>query len=112
MKVADYLTIDTGEGNVVYADPPYKNTTKYKENFDHDKFWEWCREESTKTFCIFLNIQHPQILFRYGINNIKQVFITGLHNTKRPSRIFLYFPMGWRTKLIAASINEYQTFQM
>lgn len=50
MKVADYLTIDTGEGNVVYADPPYKNTTKYKENFDHDKFWEWCREESTKNF--------------------------------------------------------------
>lgn len=29
---------------VIYCDIPYKNTTKYKSNFNHDKFYEWCRK--------------------------------------------------------------------
>lgn len=29
------------EGDVVYCDPPYKNTTDYGIKFDSDAFWEW-----------------------------------------------------------------------
>ena len=28
---------------VVYCDPPYENSTKYKDNFDHAEFWRWIR---------------------------------------------------------------------
>ncbi len=32
---------------LIYCDPPYKGTIKYKTgNFNHDKFWDWCREMS------------------------------------------------------------------
>jgi DNA adenine methylase len=31
---------------IIFCDPPYANTTKYKDKFDHDKFWQWCRETS------------------------------------------------------------------
>lgn len=32
--------------SVIYCDPPYKNTAQYKgvENFNHDAFWQWCRD--------------------------------------------------------------------
>jgi len=33
------------ENCVVYCDPPYANTTKYKAgDFDHADFWQWCKE--------------------------------------------------------------------
>jgi DNA adenine methylase len=32
------------ENCLIYCDPPYKGTTSYKTGaFDHDKFWQWCR---------------------------------------------------------------------
>lgn len=34
---------------LIYCDPPYQSTTSYKTGtFDHDKFWQWCREMSVK----------------------------------------------------------------
>ena len=35
------------KNNIIYCDPPYKNTTKYnKGDFDHDIFWETMRKWS------------------------------------------------------------------
>ena len=31
------------DGDVVYCDPPYKNTNDYGIKFDSDAFWEWAR---------------------------------------------------------------------
>lgn len=42
----DYTDYEFREGDVVYCDPPYRNTRCYghtKEKFDHNKFWEWAR---------------------------------------------------------------------
>ena len=37
------------ENCLVYCDPPYQGTTGYKTGaFDHDKFFEWCREQAKK----------------------------------------------------------------
>lgn len=30
--------------SIVYCDPPYEGTTKYENDFDHKKFWDWCRD--------------------------------------------------------------------
>lgn len=35
--------VDTKD-SIIYCDPPYKNTLKYKDDFDHDEFWETVRE--------------------------------------------------------------------
>ena len=29
---------------VIYCDIPYRSTTKYKDDFPHDEFYEWCRK--------------------------------------------------------------------
>lgn len=32
---------------LIYADPPYQNTTKYStKSFNHEVFWDWCRKMS------------------------------------------------------------------
>ena len=40
VSYADYKYRD---GDVVYCDPPYKNTQDYGIKFDSDSFWEWSR---------------------------------------------------------------------
>lgn len=39
----DYRDLIIPENAIVYADPPYANTTRYKSKFDHVDFWNWCR---------------------------------------------------------------------
>ena len=43
ISYADYAYSD---GDVVYCDPPYKNTNDYGIRFDSDAFWEWARTRS------------------------------------------------------------------
>lgn len=39
-----YEQVEIPKDAVVYCDPPYQGTAKYKENnFDHAKFWDWVR---------------------------------------------------------------------
>ena len=35
---------DAGEGDVIYADPPYCGKSGYGVSFDNEEFWEWCRQ--------------------------------------------------------------------
>jgi len=30
--------------SIIYCDPPYENTTSYRDKFNHPLFWNWCRE--------------------------------------------------------------------
>lgn len=46
IQAVDYLICSTGDGNVIYCDPPYSTGTKYKTDFDHKIFWEWVRFQS------------------------------------------------------------------
>lgn len=39
---------------VIYCDPPYSNTTGYKDQFDSNKFWNWVRDIS-KTHNVFIS---------------------------------------------------------
>lgn len=41
--------------SIIYCDPPYANTTKYKDGFDHDKFWQWCRDKSNEGHSVFIS---------------------------------------------------------
>jgi DNA adenine methylase len=35
------------ENCLIYCDPPYQGTTAYKtEDFNHEKFFDWCREQA------------------------------------------------------------------
>jgi DNA adenine methylase len=56
LMTADYRTIDIPENCIIYCDPPYANTTSYKGgDFDHDIFWQWCREKAKEGHTIFVS---------------------------------------------------------
>ena len=42
--------------SIIYCDPPYANTSKYKTgDFDHDAFWQWCRDKCAKGHKVFVS---------------------------------------------------------
>ena len=43
------------EESIIYCDPPYQNTIKYKHSFDSGKFFEWCRERSSDGHQVFIS---------------------------------------------------------
>jgi site-specific DNA-adenine methylase len=45
-----YDQVEILPNSVVYCDPPYDGTKKYVTAFDHDKFWQWAREQSNPVF--------------------------------------------------------------
>lgn len=41
-----YMDFPIPDNSIIYCDPPYRDTTKYKQSegdFDHDTFWDWVR---------------------------------------------------------------------
>jgi DNA adenine methylase len=45
--------------SIIYCDPPYKGTTSYKNKFDSDKFWDWCRVISNKNIIFISEYNAP-----------------------------------------------------
>jgi DNA adenine methylase len=39
----DYISLDIPEQSLIYCDPPYKGTVKYKNSIDYLEFYDWCR---------------------------------------------------------------------
>lgn len=50
-----YDELDVPDDSLIYCDPPYANTTKYKSDFNHDDFWEWCREKVGEGHTLFVS---------------------------------------------------------
>ena len=47
-------------GYVIYCDPPYRNTTKYKtETFPYEEFYEWCRHMSKNNIVLISEYWMP-----------------------------------------------------
>ncbi|HBD92547.1 MAG TPA: adenine methyltransferase [Spirochaetia bacterium] len=49
----NYWELDIPENSIIYCDPPYEGTTKYKDDFNHEKYWNWVREMINKGHEVF-----------------------------------------------------------
>ena len=50
-----YSELDIPEKSIIYCDPPYAGTTKYKDDFDHVAFWAWCRDMVAREHDVFVS---------------------------------------------------------
>jgi len=50
-----YSDFEYPDNSVIYCDPPYESTTKYKDSFDHSKFWNWVRNMTNKGHTVFVS---------------------------------------------------------
>ena len=54
-KYGSYQNIVLPKESILYLDPPYKGTTKYKDDFNHSDFWQWCREKVKEGHKVFVS---------------------------------------------------------
>jgi len=50
-----YENLNIPPNSIIYCDPPYKGTAKYKDDFNHDKFYEWCRQKHKEGHKVFVS---------------------------------------------------------
>lgn len=51
-----YDEMDIPANSIIYCDPPYAKTTGYKTGeFDHEKFWQWCRDKVKEGHQVFVS---------------------------------------------------------
>lgn len=56
----DFRSIKDIKGQVIYCDPPYRDTTKYATNdFPYDEFYEWCRKFSKNNIVLISEYWMP-----------------------------------------------------
>ena len=52
---SSYWDLEIPTNSIIYCDPPYENTTSYKDSFNHAEFWEWCRYMSKQGHTVFVS---------------------------------------------------------
>lgn len=53
---SDYTELTIPDRSIIYCDPPYAGTTKYATGgFNHDKFWQWCRDKVKEGHKVFVS---------------------------------------------------------
>ena len=50
-----YLDLKLNKPCIIYCDPPYEGTTKYKDKFNHAELWAWCRRMKAEGHTIFIS---------------------------------------------------------
>lgn len=52
-----YSEFNFKESCIIYCDPPYQGTKEYdtKEKFNHEEFWQWCRDTAKKGHQVFVS---------------------------------------------------------
>ncbi|MCW4020575.1 MAG: DNA adenine methylase [Candidatus Bathyarchaeota archaeon] len=51
----DYKNLDIPDRSLIYCDPPYANTSGYGFDFNHQEFYEWCREKVKEGHYLFIS---------------------------------------------------------
>jgi len=88
----DYDKIDYPQKSIIYCDPPYYGTKGYStsKDFNHSKFWQWCRDMTVKGHTVFISEYNAPNDFKCIWS--KEV-TNSMHttNTSKPTeRLFLY----------------------
>lgn len=63
------------ENTLIYCDPPYQGTSGYKTGaFDHDKFFDWCREQAKRNIVFVSEYNAPDDFIEVWRGEIKTNF--------------------------------------
>ena len=75
---------------VIYCDPPYKDTTKYKTNeFPYELFWDWCRELSDKNIVLISEYHAPEDFICLWSKNHK-TSLNIIEHKERVEKLFIH----------------------
>jgi len=76
--------------SIIYCDPPYAKTTKDKSDFDHRRFWKWCREVSNFGHTVYISEYEAPSDFEC-VWEKEQTTTVNIDNYKKATeRLFVY----------------------
>ena len=52
---SDYQELNIPKNSIIYCDPPYAGTKKYRVVFNREHFWSWCREQASNGHTVFIS---------------------------------------------------------
>jgi DNA adenine methylase len=55
LEHSNYSKLSIPDNSIIYCDSPYEGTTEYKDKFDHDSYFDWCREMTKKGHQVFIS---------------------------------------------------------
>lgn len=93
-KCCSFDTYKNLSGYVIYCDPPYRETTSYKQkNFDYELFYNWCRVMSKNNIVLISEYSMPDdfecIWERTTTVSLDSNKITGDSKNIRTERLFV-----------------------
>lgn len=83
----DYADVQIKENSVIYCDPPYKNTGKYRMDFNHDEFYKWCKKQ--KQLTIISEYAMPQDRFVCVAQREKISLMCSSNRTTKTEKLFV-----------------------
>ena len=51
----DYKELNLPDNSLIYCDPPYRGTTKYKSSINYEEFWQWVRWRELDGHIVFVS---------------------------------------------------------
>lgn len=96
MRIADYRDIEILPDSIIYCDPPYKGTRKYRnEEFDYEAFYHWCETQDVPVFISEYDM--PEERFKVIASRSRTSTFSATNNAlKKVEKIFV--PAKWYEK--------------
>lgn len=89
-KCGSYLDTEIPDNSTIYCDPPYKGATKYKDSFDHEKFYQWCREKSKQGHRVYISeYEMPEDFQCIWIKEVKNSLTNQTDSKKGVEKLFM-----------------------
>jgi len=89
---SDYKNLEIPPNSIIYCDPPYKGTVKYKNGINHNEFWEWCRNKSKEGHAVFVSEYNApadfECVWQMEISNT----LSKQNNFKSVEKLFKFSP--------------------
>lgn len=74
---------------MIYCDPPYENTTGFKDKFDHKEYWEWVRQTSMNNFVLCSEYSAPNDFTEIWSSEVK-ITLDNASRSKSVEKLFTY----------------------
>ena len=88
---SSYQNLEIPDNSLIYCDPPYEGTTKYKDDFNHNEFWEWCRTKAKQGHLVYVSEYNApsdfECVYSSEINNTLN---NTAKTTKATEKLFVY----------------------
>ena len=88
---SSYKNLQIPKNSLIYCDPPYSNTTKYHNDFNHLEFWNWCRIKTKQGHKVFISEYNAPKDFRcVWQQQIKNNLNSNNNNRNAIERLFVH----------------------